>query len=539
MSNYDLWPYSEAQKLAGKIKGQRKKAESQGREIEDPTVRFETGFGPSGLPHLGHFSENARTSWVQRAFEVFSDAPTELIVFSDDMDGLRKVPSNLPNQEMLEENLGKPLCDIPDPHGEAESFAAYMNARLREFLDSFGFDYTFKSSKDQYRNGVFDEGLEGILENYDEIRDVIVQTLREENREDWSPFFPVCDECGKVYTTRVTDIHPDDGEISYVCDDDFRGMTPCGHEAETPVTGGNVKVGWKVDWALRWYTFGIDYEMYGKDLIDSAKLSGKIVDILGGNRPLGQFYEMFLDENGEKISSSEGGGGLTIDEWLSYAPLESLAWFLFQNPQKAKKLHFDVIPRSVDSWLDDRRQFADSDDQEDRRDNPVWFVERGRVDDGEDLGIESDISYSMLLNLVSALNTEDREVVREYVLDYDPAAEQDDELLEELIDGALQYYRDFVLPTKEYEAPPEALVPAVEKFRDFLADYDGEDPEEIQNAAYDFGKESDADLGDWFTALYRMLLGQDEGPRLGSFIYMFGVEETVEALNSRLADRNS
>lgn len=533
MSNYDAWPYSEAQKLAGKIKGQRAKAEKEGEPIEDRTVLFETGFGPSGLPHLGHFSENARTTWVQRAFEVLADEPTELVVFSDDMDGLRKVPGNLPNQEMLEENLGKPLCDIPDPFGEASSYAAHMNDELQRFLDSFGFDYTFKSSKDQYRNGIFDEGLRKILEHYGEIRDVIVPTLREENREVWSPLFPICENCGKVYTTRVTDFDTDEGTVDYVCDDAFRGITPCGDEDSVPVTGGHVKVGWKVDWALRWYTFGVDYEMYGKDLIESAKLSGRIVDILGGQRPLGFFYEMFLDENGEKISSSVGKG-LTIDEWLSYAPIESLAWYVFQNPQKAKKLHFDVIPKSVDSWLEDRRAFGETDDADERRDNPIWFVEHDRLEAGESIEVHSDITYSTMLNLVSALHTDDRELVWNYLEEYDPNAAEDAEILDDMLDGALRYYRDFVLPTKSYESPPEELVPAVENFRDFLADYDGDDPEEIQNAAYDYGKKSDAPLGDWFQALYRMLLGQDEGPRLGSFIHMFGLDETVEALDERL-----
>jgi lysyl-tRNA synthetase class 1 len=532
--SHDLWPFSEAQKLTGKIRGQRKKTEQQGEPVEDQTVLFETGFGPSGLPHLGHFSENARTSWVRRAFEELADPPTELLVFSDDMDGLRNVPDNLPNPEMLERHLGRPLCDIPDPYGEAESYASHMNARLREFLDSFGFDYTFKSSADQYRNGVFDDGLLAILEHYDEVRDAIVSTLRKENREGWSPFFPICENCGKVYTTRVVDIDREEATVSYVCDDEFRDMTPCGDEATVPVTGGHVKVGWKVDWALRWYTFDVDYEMYGKDLIDSAKLSGSIVDIVGGPRPLGFFYEMFLDENGEKISSSEGGGGLTIDDWLSYAPLESLSWFLFQNPQKAEKLHFDVIPRSVDSWLDDRRDFGETDDPDERRDNPVWFVEADRVDAGEEVAVHSDITYATLLNLVSALNTEDRGVVWEYLRDYDADVERDRELLEELIDGALHYYRDFVLPTKEYELPPGELEPTVRAFRDFLADYEGDDPEEIQNAAYEHGKRSESSLGDWFQTLYRMLLGQDEGPRLGGFIHMIGVDETVDALDERL-----
>ena len=533
MSNYSLWPFSEAQKLAGKVRGQRKAAESRGEEIEDETVLFETGFGPSGLPHIGHFSENARTTWVMQAFEVMADLPTDLIVFSDDMDGLRKVPGNMPNQEMLEENLGKPLCDIPDPYGQEESFADAMNAKLRGFLDSFGFDYTFRSSREQYRNGVFNEGLEAILENYDEIRQVITETLREENRADWSPFFPICETCGKVYTTRVTNIDTEAGTIGYVCDDDFRGMTPCGEEGEVPVTDGNVKVGWKVDWALRWYTFGVDYEMYGKDLIESAKLSGRIVKILDGRRPLGFFYEMFLDENGEKISSSVGKG-LTLDEWLSYAPIESLAWFIFQNPQTAKKLHFDVIPQSVDAWLEDRREFGETDGEEERKDNPVWFVEHDRVEAGEEIGFTSDITYSTLLNLVSALNTDDREMVWSYISDYDAKAEANRAILEDMLDGAMRYYRDFILPTKKYHAPPAELVGQVEKFRDFLADYEGDDPEEIQNAAYDFGKDSEVGLGDWFTALYRMLLGQEQGPRLGSFIYMFGVEETVEAIDKQL-----
>jgi len=534
--SHDLWPFDEAQKLAGKVRGQRKKAEESGEPVGDPTVLFETGFGPSGLPHLGHFSENLRTTWVRRAFERLADEPTELVVFSDDMDGLRSVPDNLPGDEMLGENLGRPLCDVPDPFGEANSYAAHMNARLREFLDSFGFDYTFKSSAAQYRDGVFDEGLLAVLDHYDEVRDAIVSTLREENREGWSPFFPICEECGKVYTTRVVEVDRDGQTVSYACDDEFRGMTPCGDEATVPVTGGAVKVGWKVDWALRWYTFDVDYEMYGKDLIDPAKLSGSVVEILGGQRPLGFFYEMFLDEEGRKISSSEGGGGLTIDEWLSYAPLESLAWFLFQNPQKAKKLHFDVIPRSVDSWLEAREEFGELDDPEQQLANPVWFVESNRIDAGESVAVHSDITYTKLLNLVSALNTDDREVVWEYLRDDDPAVGDDRKLVDELVDGALNYFRDFVVPEREFRSPPEELESAVREFRDFLADYDGDDAEEIQNAAYEYGKKSEASLGDWFQALYRMLLGEDEGPRLGSFIALIGVDETVEKLDAQLGE---
>jgi lysyl-tRNA synthetase class 1 len=524
------WPFQEARTIVEKLDRQKQ----SGRERKHDYVLLETGFGPSGLPHIGTFSEVARTNWVRHAFEELMDRPTKLFAFSDDMDGLRKVPENIPNQDVILDNLGKPLCDIPDPFEEEESFSAYMNAKLKGFLDSFGFDYEFKSSKDQYRGGVFNDGLLQILRNYDEVRNVIVPTLREQNREAWSPFFPICEECGKVYTTRVTDIHPEDGEISYSCDQGFRNIEPCDHEGRMPVTDGHVKVGWKVDWALRWYVFDVDYEMYGKDLIESAELSAKIVRKLGGEPPVGFFYEMFLDENGQKISKSVGKG-LTIDDWLKYGPLESLGWFIFQNPQKAKKLHFDVIPRSVDKYLEDRKDFGRAEGV-DRLDNPVWFVEHDGVEAGDDPSYEADISYSMLLNLVNVLNTDDHEVVWNYILRYDPDAEQNREMIDDMIDRALQYYRDFVAPTKEYEAPPEEMLPSLEQFREFLENYDGDEAEEIQSATYSAGKDHDVSLGKWFRTLYRLLLGQDRGPRVGTFVHMYGVDETLELIEERLEE---
>ncbi|MBA2662811.1 MAG: lysine--tRNA ligase [Bradymonadaceae bacterium] len=522
------WPFKEAQKIAHKLDVTQK----AGKALKHDDVLFETGFGPSGLPHIGTFAEVARTTWVRYAFEHLGERETRLYAFSDDMDGLRKVPENMPNKELIAAHLGKPLCDIPDPFGEEDSFSGYMNAKLRRFLDSFGFAYAFKSSKDQYRNGVFNEGLLRILECYDAVRDVIIPTLSKENREAWSPFFPVCEQCAKVYSTRITATHPQEGTVSYACDQSFRGIEACGHTGTLPVTDGNVKVGWKVDWALRWYVFGVDYEMYGKDLIDSAELSAKIVRVLGGEPPVGFFYEMFLDENGAKISKSVGSG-LTIDEWLQYGPLESLAWFIFQNPTKAKKLHFDVIPKSVDDYLDARRKFGQAEGGD--VNSPIWFIERDKLAAGESISYESDISYSMLLNLVNVLNTDDKSIVWNYILRYDESARADHGVIDDMIDRALRYYRDFVLPTKQYALPGEEAMAALNQLIAFLESYEGSSAEDLQSATYAAGKENGLALSDWFRTMYRLLLGQERGPRLGTFIHLYGVKETVALIKERVA----
>ncbi len=525
------WPYQEAREILEHL-------DRIDSEKGDKPVLFETGFGPSGLPHIGTFSEVARTAWVQRAFSKLSDRPTRLVAFSDDMDGLRKVPQNMPNPDMLAKHLGKPLCDIPDPYGEEESFSGYMNAKLRSFLDSFEFDYEFVSSQEQYRSGVFNKGLLRILECYDEVRNVIIPTLRNPNRDEWSPFFAVCENCGKVNNTRVTDVHPEDGTLSYVCDQSFRGADACGHESTVAVTDGNVKVGWKVDWAMRWYVLGVDYEMYGKDLIDSAELSSEIVKILGGEPPAGMFYEHFLDENGAKISKSKGTG-LTIDEWLQYGTLESLAWYIYRKPGKAKRLFFETIPRSTDQYLEALTKFGRSEDETEKLDSPVQFIEADRIDAGEDVSYQCEISYSMILNLVNVLNTDDREIVWDYLRRYDESVDNDARILNDLIDRALRYYRDFVLPTKEFELPDEEVMVGVRQLREFLASYQGNDPEQLQSATYQAGKDNGIKLGKWFKSMYRMLLGQDQGPRLGTFIHLYGVSETLALIDERIAQAES
>lgn len=526
MSNeYNAWPFQEARKILERID----------RDGNNEKVTLQTGYGPSGLPHVGTFSEMARTTWVRYALEHLADVETELVVFSDDMDGLRKVPENIPNEQMLRENLGKPLCDIPDPFGEHDSFSAYMNQKLISFLDSFDFDYRFVSSKDQYRDGTFNDGLDHILQNYEQIRDVIVPTLREQNRADWSPFFPICQNCGKIYTTQVTDISKDDGTVSYRCSQNFRGIADCGHAGTVPVTDGHIKVGWKVDWALRWYVFDVDYEMYGKDLIESADLSSTIVEKLGGRPPAGLFYEMFLDENGQKISKSVGKG-LTIDEWRKYAPLDSLAWFIYQSPQKAKKFYHEMIPRSTDKYLGARHEYTELSEQQ-KPDSPIWFLHHDQRDDAEAVGYQSEVvNYSMLLNLVSVLNAEDPKIIWDYVERYDPEVSRDRDTISRLIDGAMAYCRDFILPEREYKVPDEQIMPGLTQFRDFLRDADPDvDAETIQNAAYRAGKENDISLGKWFKSMYQLLLGQDHGPRLGTFVHFYGVNNTLEHIDERLS----
>lgn len=532
---YKAWPYKEAEKIVEKLEREKTRKHDY--------VLFESGFGPSGLPHIGTFAEVARTTWVRYAFENLTGKSTKLFAFSDDMDGLRAVPDNIPNAEMLIPHLGKPLYQIPDPFGEEDSFSGHMNAKLRGFLDRFDFEYDFKSSKDQYRNGVFNPGLLKILENYDAVRSVILPTLGQKrdadnDRSSWSPFMPVCPSCGKVYTTRVVDVHPEAGEVSFACDQGFNykgnKVDACGHGGRIPVTDGNVKVGWKVDWALRWYVFDVDYEMYGKDLIESATLSSRIVKILGGEPPAGMFYEMFLDENGEKISKSRGNG-LEVEEWLKYGPLDSLSWFIYQNPNKARKLYFDVIPKSVDDYLSDRERFGREDEAE-RVNNPVFFIAQRDVRAGNPVEYTSGISYSMLLNLVSVLNTDDHDIIWNYVRRYAPDAEKD-AVVDSMIERAITYYRDFVAPTKNYVEPGDEVLPALRQLVGFLRDYTGNSAEEIQNATYAAGKDNDLKLGAWFAAMYRMLLGQERGPRLGTFIQLYGVKETLDLIESKVGHR--
>ena len=511
--NAKAWPFVEARALMKRLGD---KAPAKGH------VLFETGYGPSGLPHIGTFGEVARTSMVRHAFATLSGLKTRLVAFSDDMDGLRKVPDNIPNGDMIAQHLGKPLTAIPDPFGTHESFGHHNNARLRAFLDAFKFDYEFLSSTECYKSGRFDAALKSVLEHYDQVINVILPTLGPERRATYSPFLPVCPKTGRVLQVSVIARDVKAGTIVYKDN---------GAKVETPVTGGRCKLQWKADWAMRWVALGVDYEMSGKDLIDSVKLSGRICRILGANPPVGFTYELFLDENSEKISKSRGNG-LTVEEWLRYAPPESLALFMYQKPTAAKRLFFDVIPKNVDDYLGHLAGLAKQDEAQ-RLDNPVWHIHQGRPPTEE-----PQLSFNVLLNLASVCHTEDKAVLWQFISNHRPGlTAKTSPILDRLIDHAINYYRDFVKPAKRYRKATAAEKAALE---DLLAALkalpDDADGEAIQTQVYEVGKRHPfPDLRAWFRALYEILLGQSEGPRMGSFIELYGLPETRQLVERAIA----
>ncbi|CAN5152002.1 lysine--tRNA ligase [soil metagenome] len=493
------WPYEEARKLL--------KRYPDGKPGNVP-VLFETGYGPSGLPHIGTFNEVLRTTMVRNAFHALSDTPTRLIAFSDDLDGLRKVPDNIPNTAMLTENLGKPLSRIPDPFEKFESFAAHNNAMLREFLDRFGFQYEFVSSSSQYESGAFDDALKNVLRHYDAIMGVMLPTLRKERAATYSPILPISEKTGIVLQVPVEVIDADAGLIRF---DDG------GDIVTQSILGGKAKLQWKVDWAMRWVALGVDYEMFGKDLTDSGIQSGKIARVLGGRPPESLIYEMFLDEKGEKISKSKGNG-LTLDQWLDYGTQESLSFFAYREPKKAKQLHIGVIPRAVDEYFQFRGNYA-AQAIEQKLGNPVHHIH-----DGKPPETVPPVTFGLLLNLVGVLGagaTADQ--VRSYLSNYIEGGVTPE--LDALIGHALAYNRDYVAPTLSRRAPEGVEVAALDRLDRELADLPADaDASAIQNIVYAIGNEGGFEnLRDWFRALYETLLGSSQGPRMGSFIALYGV----------------
>ncbi|MES2027632.1 MAG: lysine--tRNA ligase [Pseudomonadota bacterium] len=524
----NAWPFEQAKALVARLK-----------KTPKDEVLFETGYGPSGLPHIGTFGEVARTTMVRHAFRVLTEdkIKTRLIAFSDDMDGLRKVPDNVPNKDMLAAHLGKPLTRVPDPFSnEYPSFGAANNARLRVFLDQFGFDYEFASSTDYYTSGRFDATLLKMLAVYDKVMDIILPTLGPDRRATYSPFLPISKTTGVVLQVPMIRRDVVAGTITYVDPD-------TNEEVTTPVTSGNVKCQWKADWAMRWAALGIDYEMAGKDLIDSVKLSGKICAALGGTPPEGFNYELFLDDKGGKISKSKGNG-LTIDEWLRYASPESLSLFMYREPKAAKRLFFDVIPRNVDEYQQFVEGYARQDGKQ-RLSNPAWHIHAG-----DPPVADMPVTFQLLLTLVSSSNAENAETLWGFIRRYRPGVSAETHpRLDAMVGYAINYYRDFVAPTKTFREPTDVERVALQDLRDALSQLPAEaTPEDIQNAVYEIGRREpfldhkklakDGRPGvslDWFNMLYQVLLGQEKGPRFGSFVAVYGVQNAINMIDGALA----
>ena len=507
------WPFIEAKKI---LKERKPFIEKKGKII------LQTGYGPSGLPHIGTFGEVARTSMVVNALNHLTDIPKEIITFSDDMDGLRKVPDNIPQKELLEKNLHKPLTEVPDPFNKFKSFGEHNNEMLKTFLDNFNFKYNFKSSTSLYKSGFFNSSLQTILKNYDGIMNIILPTLGKERQKTYSPFLPICPETGQVLEIPVKEVNQKDSIIIF----DNNGK-----DLETSILDGKCKLQWKVDWAMRWYALDVDFEMYGKDLIESAILSTKIIKLLGKVNPSGFAYELFLDEKGEKISKSKGNG-ITIDQWLEYASPESLSLYMYQNPKRAKKLYKEIVSKAVDDYLD----FIDKAKKQNELQllmNPVWHVHNSQVPKENMV-----MSFSMLLNLVETSNADNKELLWKFVKKYKKdISEKEFPIFDKLVGYAIKYFNDVIKIKKKYKKPNnnekialEALIKTLDKCNDEMK------PEDIQTMIYSTGKENgySENLRDWFKLIYEVVFGDENGPRMGFFISFFGVKETKDLIINKI-----
>lgn len=511
-SNNQAWPFIEAKRILDKI----------GNKVpKKGYVLFETGYGPSGLPHIGTFGEVARTTMVRNAFKKISDIPTKLICFSDDMDGLRAVPGNIPNKDLIASYIDRPLTDIPDPFGQAKSYGDYMNQKLQSFLNTFGFDYEFHSATDWYKSGKFDHMMIRMLEKYQEVMDIMLPTLGDERQKTYSPFLPICPRTGKVLQVAIVDKNLAQNTITYIDGNE---------KIEVPVTGGHCKLQWKPDFGMRWAALDVDYEMYGKDHMPNSEIYSRLCETLGGTRPVQFFYELFLDQNGQKISKSKGNS-ISVDDWLKYAPLESMSLFMYHSPGKAKKLYFDTIPKCVDEYLTFNAKYHQSQDVLQCINNPVYHIHDGNVPKIETYGL----SFSLLLNLACACNPENKDVLWGFIAKYEPEATPNNSVfLDNLVSHAIVYYNDFIKSQKQYLIPTAEHLKILDNISNALSNIEpNASSEEIQTKIYDIGMDSGYEnLKLFFSDLYKILLGQKEGPRLGSFIKLYGINEIRDLIAS-------
>ena len=507
------WPFVEVRKLLKDRKEIIKKKKK---------ITFQTGYGPSGLPHIGTFGEVARTTMMINALNHIEKTEHELITFSDDMDGLRKIPENIPNEEILKKNLGKPLTSIPDPFKKFRSFGEHNNEKLKEFLNKFNFKFNFKSSTENYKKGIFNDSLMRVLEKYEEIMDIILPTLRDERRKTYSPFLPICPKTQKVLEIPLIEMDKKTGKVVFKNNDE---------KLETNILNANCKLQWKVDWAMRWFTFDVDFEMYGKDLTESAILSNKICRTLGKNPPNGFAYELFLDEKGEKISKSKGNG-ISIDQWLRYASPESLSMYMYPNPKRAKKLYSEVVPKTVDDYLSNIEKYP-SQNIKDKILNPVWHVHNGKPPSEKIV-----MPFSMLLNLVGSSNADNKEILWKFINKFHKEINAKEHIiLDKLTEYAINYFKDKVQPNKKYKKPDSKEKKALENLIVKLKELDQSlSPEEIQTYIYTAGKENgyEKNLRDWFKLIYEVAFGETNGPRIGFFISFFGLNETIKLISDKI-----
>ena len=510
------WPFVEIRKL---LKDRKDLIKSKNK------ITFQTGYGPSGLPHIGTFGEVARTTMMINALNHIQNIETDLITFSDDMDGLRKVPDNIPNDKILHENLGRPLTSIPDPFNKFDSFGKHNNEMLKNFLNKFNFKYNFKSSTENYKGGIFNNSLMRVLEKYEEIMEIILPTLRSERKKTYCPFLPICPTTGKVLEIGLLEMNKKTGTVIF----DNNGK-----KLETQILNGNCKLQWKVDWAMRWFTFDVDFEMYGKDLTESAILSNKICKTLGKRPPNGFVYELFLDEKGEKISKSKGNG-ITIDQWLRYASPESLSLYMYQNPTRAKKLYSEVVPKAVDEYLSLIESFPNQETKKQLL-NPIWHVHNGNPPNEKIV-----MTFSMLLNLVGSSNAENKEILWKFIQRFHTDIKPENyPIFDQLTEYAINYFRDKVEPNKKYKVANDterkALMNLAKKIESISQDMK---PEDIQTLVYSTGKENgyEEKLREWFILIYEVLFGSKDGPRMGFFISFFVVKETIELINQKIRNK--
>jgi lysyl-tRNA synthetase class 1 len=507
------WPFVEIRKL---LKDRKDLIKAKNK------ITFQTGYGPSGLPHIGTFGEVARTTMMINALKHIQDIDHDLITFSDDMDGLRKVPDNIPNDGILKKNLGKPLTNIPDPFGKYQSFGEHNNEMLKEFLKKFKFNFIFKSATLNYKKGIFNNSLMRVLEKYEDVMNIILPTLRDERRKTYCPFLPICPDTGKVLEIPMLSMNKKKGIIIF--DDN-------GKKIETSILNGSCKLQWKVDWAMRWFTFDVDFEMYGKDLTESAILSNKICRSLGKTPPNGFAYELFLDEKGEKISKSKGNG-ISIEQWLRYASPESLSLYMYPNPKRAKKLYSEVVPKTVDEYLSLIEKYPNQ-KEKDQILNPVWHVHNGNPPKEKIV-----MPFSMLLNLVGSSNADNKEILWKFINKFHTKIKpKNHQILDSLTEYAINYFKDKVEPNKKFKKPNEKEKEALKNLINKLEKLDQNlNPEDIQTIVYSTGKENgyEKNLRDWFKLIYQVLFGEEDGPRMGFFVSFFGIQETIKLINDKI-----